>query len=146
MNSNTTVTIPINNLPKSHLCFNCKRCCEYICLEIDKPTSFEDIHTICWYLYHDKVTVYIDADYKWYLQIFVECSNLTPEGICSDYENRPVICRKYDPPECEGYVIEKRERHLFTNAVEFMHYIKNQRPSFYKKFKKHFQQLRELKK
>jgi Fe-S-cluster containining protein len=34
--------------------------------------------------------------------VAVRCRNLTTEGRCSDYENRPVNCREFEPgsPDC----------------------------------------------
>lgn len=39
--------------------------------------------------------------------VFWSCKNLTPEGRCGDYENRPELCRTYEPGQdllCVEYV------------------------------------------
>jgi Fe-S-cluster containining protein len=42
-----------------------------------------------------------------YVGIRWQCKNLTPEGRCGDYENRPELCRIYEPGQdklCAVYV------------------------------------------
>lgn len=42
-----------------------------------------------------------------YVGIRWQCKNLTPEGRCGDYENRPNLCRIYEPGEdrlCAVYI------------------------------------------
>lgn len=34
-----------------------------------------------------------------YGYVYWSCKNLTPEGRCGDYENRPQLCRNYEPKQ-----------------------------------------------
>ena len=43
-------------------CEGCSYCCEYIAMEIDKPTTVNDFDYIFWYLIHKDVWVYVDEE------------------------------------------------------------------------------------
>ncbi|HUT59608.1 MAG TPA: YkgJ family cysteine cluster protein [Phycisphaerae bacterium] len=89
----------------SKRCLECNaKCCRYFCLEIDKPETFDDFENIRWYMLHEKVTAHIDDEGDWCLLIDNLCKMLveTPAGArCKDYANRPMICRRFDPDDCE---------------------------------------------
>jgi len=89
-------------------CAKCNAtCCRYFCLEIDKPETYEDFENIRWYLLHEGASVHVEDDGDWCLLIENACKALvqTPTGPrCADYENRPLICRKFSPAHCEGNV------------------------------------------
>ena len=85
----------------SKTCQSCgAKCCKYFCFEIDEPDSYEEFEDIRWYLCHEGVTVHIDEG-DWFINIDNRCSKLGPDNLCTIYENRPLICRKYDPAECD---------------------------------------------
>lgn len=90
------------------------RCCRYFCFEIDKPDTYEDFENIRWYLTHQNISVHIDNEGDWCILIDNKCRNLikTPQGLrCKDYDNRPLICRKFSPANCDftkgGYELEE---------------------------------------
>jgi len=83
------------------------RCCQYIIVKIPAPRTQTDQEEIRWWVAHQGVSVHI-SQRKWYLQVFTRCSFLTPNNLCGAYENRPEVCRDYDPSHCE-----------FTATVEF---------------------------
>lgn len=98
-------------------------CCQYFCFEIDEPDDFEQFDDIRWYICHEGVSVHIDEDGDWYIQIMNRCNNLDDENRCMIYEDRPIICRNYGD-ECEytgddyGYQAE------FTTPESVMDYAK----------------------
>lgn len=75
-------------------------CCRYFALEIDTPDEPDDFENLRWYLVHESTGLFID-DGAWYLQIFSKCKLLGPDNKCSDYENRPSICREYSDESCD---------------------------------------------
>ena len=84
------------------VCLDCgSMCCTYFCLEIDAPRSRNDFEDIKWYVCHKNTKVY-RSDGTWHLLVENRCKNLAEDGTCTDYDNRPAICREYDPENCEG--------------------------------------------
>ncbi len=76
------------------------KCCKYFCFEIDEPDDFEEFDDIRWYLCHKGVSVHIDEG-DWYISIANRCKMLEPDNGCRMYDDRPTICRKYDPADCD---------------------------------------------
>ncbi len=86
----------------SNSCEKCKGlCCRYFCFEIDEPDDYEEFEDIRWYLFHEGVSVHIDEDGDWYIQIDNRCKALGEDYRCTAYENRPLICRSYSTGNCE---------------------------------------------
>lgn len=107
-------------------CAKCDgRCCNYIALEIDKPTAKRDYDHIRWYLVHEKVQVFIDFDGSWFLQVETKCKNLLPDHKCAIYERRPDICRGYPPSDrtCEFVGDGDPHARLFKTEEEFINYL-----------------------
>ena len=85
----------------SMTCRECgAKCCKYFCFEIDEPDDYEEFEDIRWYLCHKGVTVHIDEG-DWFISIANRCQMLAPDNGCKMYEDRPIICRKYDPDNCD---------------------------------------------
>ena len=76
------------------------RCCRYFCFEIDEPDSYEEFEDIRWYLCHEGVRVHIDEG-DWYMCIANPCKMLDADNRCRIYEDRPLLCRKYSPANCD---------------------------------------------
>jgi len=76
------------------------KCCRYVAVEIDKPTTAEDFDDIRWYVAHENVTVFIE-DGDWFICFDSKCQYLTPENTCSAYEHRPKICADHSVEDCE---------------------------------------------
>ncbi|TFH42546.1 MAG: YkgJ family cysteine cluster protein, partial [Chrysiogenales bacterium] len=54
--------------PFSPPCEECGgRCCRYIAIGMDRPTTKTEYDHIRWYLSHDDVHVFIDHDRGWYV-------------------------------------------------------------------------------
>ena len=86
----------------SDRCMTCGgKCCRYFCFEIEEPDDFEEFEDVRWYLCHEGVSVHIDEDGDWYISIANRCTMLGKNNQCQAYENRPLICRKYDPEACD---------------------------------------------
>ncbi len=76
------------------------KCCTYFCFEIDEPDDLDEFEDVRWYLCHDGVSVHIDEG-DWYISIMNRCKMLGENDECTGYENRPLICRKYDLANCD---------------------------------------------
>lgn len=84
-------------------CETCKGlCCRYFCFQIDEPDDYEEFEDVRWYLYHEGVSVHIDEDGDWYIQIENPCRALDENYRCTVYEDRPLICRGYSDENCEA--------------------------------------------
>lgn len=98
-------------------------CCQYFCFEIDEPDDFEEFDDIRWYICHEGVSVHIDEDGDWYIQIMNPCNNLDDDNRCKIYEDRPIICRNYGD-ECEYIGDDYGYRAEFTTPESVMAYAK----------------------
>ncbi|UCG77281.1 MAG: YkgJ family cysteine cluster protein [Nitrospirota bacterium] len=93
-------------------CDECSDCCLYMAIEVDTPTCKKDYSDFMWYLYHKDISVFIDHDRSWNLEIRNVCDALDDSGLCKVYDDRPVICRKYEHDTCTThskgeYFVEK---------------------------------------
>lgn len=86
----------------SDICVKCgAKCCQYFCFQIDTPDDFEEFEDIRWYICHEGVSVHIDDEEDWYIQIENRCNMLGDNNLCKIYDDRPLICRKYSAENCE---------------------------------------------
>lgn len=107
---------------RKNQCLRCAaKCCGYFALPIDEPEDRKDFDDIRWYLLHEAVSVFVE-DGDWYIQIDSRCSALTAEGLCSIYEDRPRICRKYKAGECEFAVPDGEHELLLETPEDCMAY------------------------
>ncbi len=106
------------------LCSGCTQCCEYISLEIDKPKKKEDFESIIWYVLHKNISVYIDEEGDWYLEILAKCKALNNKGLCKIYKQRPEICRKHTQEDCEKYGEGDYYKYLFKTREDVLKFIK----------------------
>ena len=113
-------------------CAGCSNCCEYLAIEIDKPTTSKDFSQIIWYVIHKNTWVYIDHDGSWNIQFNTPCEKLENQR-CGYYEYRPMICREYQPTECPRYNDEDTEKFLFKSEVDLWRYLYTKRPKMYPK-------------
>ncbi|MDO5308764.1 MAG: YkgJ family cysteine cluster protein [Planctomycetia bacterium] len=89
------------DIPPEELCKHCNgKCCRYIALPIDKPTNYEEFDFIRWYLYHEKVAVFVEEG-AWHLLVMTPCKALGSDNRCTVYQTRPQICREYSTAKCE---------------------------------------------
>ena len=114
----------IKNNDNWTLCSGCTECCEYISLEIDKPTTLTDVDHIIWYLIHKNVWIWIDYNGGWYVQFNTPCEKLDDAGRCGWYTHRPKICQDYKQSECPRYSDDPAEKHLFKCEDDFINWMK----------------------
>lgn len=107
------------------VCDRCgAKCCRYFCFEIDEPDSYAEFEDVRWYLFHEGVSVHVDADGDWYISIANPCTALDENGRCTAYENRPLICRKYDPSGCDETGGDYEYRHEFKTPEDLERYAR----------------------
>jgi Fe-S-cluster containining protein len=114
-------------------------CCRYFCFEIDRPDDYEEFENIRWYLYHEGVTVHIDEDGDWCIQIDNPCKELDKNHRCSVYEDRPLICRNYAVDQCEAIDGDFGYRALFKTPDDLVEYAKKTlgEETYYREMIKH---------
>lgn len=99
-------------------------CCRYVAIPLDKPKQAKDYDDMRWYLMHEGVTVFVEEG-DWYIQFQTRCKNLGPDNKCTVYDTRPLICREYEPGECDYTGGDYGYDHLFTHPVQVEeHYFK----------------------
>ncbi len=85
----------------SQTCQECgAKCCKYFSFEIDEPDDFDEFEDIRWFLCHQGVGVHVDEG-DWYIEIDSRCEWLGDDNQCTNYEDRPLICRKYSGDNCD---------------------------------------------
>lgn len=83
------------------LCDYCSgKCCRYFAMEIDEPVDWEDFDRLRWFVLHEYSTLFTEDDH-WFLLIQTRCRKLDENNRCTDYENRPNVCREYTTAHCE---------------------------------------------
>lgn len=119
------------------LCEKCDgRCCRYVAVEIDEPTTKGDFDDVRWYTAHRGVSVFVE-DKRWHINFSSRCNYLTQDNQCEAYESRPRICRDHDMSDCEGPEGEYRfELELRTPAEVEAYYENVVKPKRGKKRKK----------
>ncbi|MBN2160083.1 MAG: YkgJ family cysteine cluster protein [Spirochaetes bacterium] len=105
-------------------CFECGgRCCQYVAIEIDRPTTKTDYDNIRWYLAHNNVHVFVDHDRKWHVEFRSACESLTADNRCHIYSERPMICRSHGCGDEECEYFDSPYFLYFTTRKEFEEYI-----------------------
>lgn len=99
-------------------------CCKYFCFEIDEPDDYDEFENVRWYLCHEGVSVHVDEDGDWYIQIANTCTKLTSDGRCAIYEDRPLICRSYSGANCEATGNDYGYREEFNSPEQLVDYAR----------------------
>jgi len=126
--------IPLTVLPQTRPglvpCTTCGRCCTYVAVGINAPTTPRYATDVLWYLYHEGVSVYRDEDGEWSVLFEARCRHLQDDLLCAVYAQRPHICRAFDNEGCEvnapGKVLTFHEPHAFLG------YLEAKRPKVYR--------------
>ena len=109
----------------SERCIQCgSKCCTYFCFQIDEPDDMAEFEDVRWYLCHEGVSVHIDDEGDWYIHIASRCDKLDASGRCTLYDDRPLICRRYDPDNCDASDHEYDHRHEFNTPEELEAYAR----------------------
>jgi Fe-S-cluster containining protein len=132
--------IPLTVLPEERPlveCTDCGRCCTYVGVGINAPTSPRYATDILWYLYHEKVYVYVDGEGEWSVHFEARCRNLGPDLRCAVYVDRPHICRGFDNRTCE--VNDPVHDSLtFREPAEFLDWLRGRKPRLLARIEKRF--------
>jgi Fe-S-cluster containining protein len=127
----------IRDEPKLVECTECAKCCTYVGVGIEAPNRPRYATDILWYLYHEKVYIYVDGDEEWSVHFETRCRNLGDDLLCRIYEQRPHICRGFDNTSCE--VNDQAHDSLtFYHPTEFLDWLRENRPKVYAKVEKRF--------
>jgi uncharacterized protein len=99
------------------------KCCTYLATEIDTPRSRADFDEIRWFVAHENTNVYKTDKGDWVLEFVTPCGYLKNQR-CTNYENRPNICRDYDPEDCTANKKEQDALIFFSIPEDVTKYIK----------------------
>ena len=133
------VLLPILNKASDHPRTNCSKCCEYVAIEIDEPTTMKDYDHMVWYLYHRHISWVVDWEKSWYIKFESRCENLTPTGMCGVYDHRPSICKDFDWRECENHLTPDdgpADKWNFEKADDFLAWLEKQRPKAFQRYQR----------
>jgi Fe-S-cluster containining protein len=116
-------------------CTDCGRCCTYVGVGVNAPTSPRYATDVLWYLYHHGVYVYVDGEGEWSVHFEARCRHLGPDLRCGVYVDRPHICRTFDNRTCE--VNDPVHDSLtFREPLEFLEWLRETKPRLYAKIEK----------
>jgi len=110
-------------------CIECGKCCTYVAVGINAPTTPRTATDILWYLYHQGVSVYRDHDGEWAVMFDARCRHLQDDLLCAVYADRPHICRAFDNTGCE--INAPGGMTIYRQPAEFLGYLKEKRPKVY---------------
>jgi Fe-S-cluster containining protein len=128
--------LPVLTKASDHPCFQCAKCCTYMAVEIDAPSTMKEYDHLVWYLYHEGVSVFVDWNGDWFLKFESRCRHLTPQGLCGIYERRPAICKDFDWRECENTIRdEPPDKWLFETAETFLAWLEERRPQAFRRYR-----------
>lgn len=116
-------------------CTDCAKCCTYVAVGINAPTTPRYVTDVLWYLYHDKVSVYVDGDGEWCVQFETRCRQLGGDLRCGIYSRRPQICRAFDNTSCD---VNSREGEAFTfrAPAEFLGWLRERKPRLFERIER----------
>ncbi|MBW2964818.1 YkgJ family cysteine cluster protein [Candidatus Woesearchaeota archaeon] len=77
-------------------------CCKSLAIEIPAPKDVDDFQDLKWYLYHTGLTVYLDKDGEWNVEVHLKCKYLDKDGKCTIYGERPPVCRAFEVVGCNN--------------------------------------------
>lgn len=117
------------------LCTGCTRCCETVSIEIDVPRSPWEYDQWIWVLHHRNLEVYVEKPERWYLHIEASCAQLNDEGRCRIYGSHPVLCREYDPRNCERRAPLSDVVAWFKTAADLERWLEQKRPAHWRRLR-----------
>ncbi len=132
------VSLPLIGLERPLVrCTECGRCCTYVGVGINPPTSARHATDVLWYLYHEGVYVYADGEGEWSVHFAARCRHLAEDLRCGIYAERPHICRTFDNRSCE--VNDPTHDSLtFREPDEFLEWLREKRPRVHAKISREF--------
>lgn len=121
----------------SELCAGCSRCCETVSIEVDAPRSPWEYDQWIWVLHHRNLELYLEKPERWYLHIETRCRHLQDDRHCSIYGRHPVLCREYDPRECERRAPLSDIIAWFKCAEDLERWLQEKRPAHWQRLVAH---------
>jgi Fe-S-cluster containining protein len=118
-------------------CTECAKCCTYVGVGINAPTSARYATDVLWYLYHERVYVYRDGGGDWSVHFETRCRHLGADLRCGIYEDRPHLCRSFDNTSCEVNSPDG-EALSFREPREFLDWLRARRPRVYRQIAKKY--------
>jgi Fe-S-cluster containining protein len=112
-------------------CTECGKCCTYVSVGINEPSSLRNASDILWYLYHEKISIYRDGDGEWSVVFETRCRHLQGSLLCAVYPERPIICRDFDNTTCD--VNDPEGGLAFATPEAFLAWLKQGRPGLYRR-------------
>lgn len=87
---------------RTEYCNGCDaRCCRYFTVPLERPEDEHDFDALYWYMLHEGVSIYVDAEGDWFVNVDSRCRALGEDGMCTVYSRRPDICREHNDEICE---------------------------------------------
>ena len=118
----------LTSAENADLCAGCVKCCTYIAIEVDSPRSASEYDQWIWALHHRGVSLYVERPEKWFLCVETVCEQLDAAGRCRIHGRHPVLCREYDPRDCERRVPLVGIQAWFHDAASLEAWIREKRP------------------
>ncbi|NIA21151.1 MAG: YkgJ family cysteine cluster protein [Anaerolineaceae bacterium] len=101
-----------------------KMCCKYFTVPLEKPKDKDDFDAMLWYILHEGVSIFIDEEGDWFVNVASRCRKLGDDGLCMAYEKRPKICRDHTDEVCERNEGPYDFKKHFFKAKELRAYAK----------------------
>jgi len=118
-------------------CTECGKCCTYVGVGINTPSTPRYATDVLWYLYHESTYVYVDGDGEWSVHFEARCRNLADDLLCRIYADRPHVCRAFDNTSCEVNS-DQGEARAFREPREFLEWLQARRPRVYRTIAKKY--------
>jgi len=119
------------------LCSGCVLCCTYITVQIDTPRSAWEYDQWIWALHHEHISLHVERPEKWFLHVATRCGKLGDDGRCTIYGRHPVLCREYDPRECERRLPLADVRATFHDGEALEAWLAHERPAHHARLMAH---------
>jgi Fe-S-cluster containining protein len=123
----------LSAVENANLCEGCVKCCTYITVEIDPPRAAWEYDQWIWALHHRGIQIYVEFPEAWYVHFETVCEQLNEAGRCSIYGRHPVLCREYDPRNCERRVPLTEVRAWFDHGQDLENWLREKRPAHYRR-------------
>jgi len=133
----TRTSLQLSAEENADLCTGCSRCCETVSIEIDAPRSPWEYDQWIWVLHHQNLEVYVERPERWYLHIEARCDQLGDDRRCRIYGSHPVLCREYDPRDCERRAPLSDVVAWFKTAADLERWLAVRRPAHWKRLVEH---------
>lgn len=130
-------TLELSAEENADLCAGCSRCCETVCIEVDAPRMAWEYDQWIWVLHHRNLELYVEKPERWFLHIEAVCEQLGEDRRCRIYGEHPVLCREYDPRDCERRAPLSDVVAWFKCAADLEQWLAVKRPAHWKRLLAH---------